>query len=172
MRLADWNSPCEQTLVVTTQDSVSMLETIGGNAPSSVSQMTTASGARLAGAVVLSDVDRALLRRWAQSRTSPARLVLRSRVVLLAADGSSTTGIARRLGTTIKTVVLWRRRFVAGGVGALEKDASGRGRKRAISLELLERVRSGLQAGRGVREVARSVGISPASVVRQRDRGR
>jgi transposase len=92
--------------------------------------------------------------------------------VLLAADGSSTTGIARRLGTTIKTVVLWRRRFVAGGVGALEKDASGRGRKRAISLELLERVRSGLQAGRGVREVARSVGISPASVVRLRDRGR
>jgi transposase-like protein len=118
----------------------------------------------------LSDGERVRLETWARSRTSPARLVLRSRIVLLGARGLSKAAIAQRLGTTVNTVTLWCRRFEAGGPESLTKDASGRGRKRTIARELAESVRTGLNNGVGVRAIARRSGISPASVIRIRDR--
>jgi transposase len=95
-----------------------------------------------------------------------ARIVMRSRIVLLAANGISTSQIARRLGTTATTVALWLRRFDSGGVDALAVDASGRGRKRSIASGVIAEVRRGREEGLTVREVARRAGISPASVVR------
>ena len=86
--------------------------------------------------------------------------------MLLAADGLSTSQIARRLGTTATTTALWLRRFDSGGVDALAADASGRGRKRSIAPDVIVEVRRGRLEGLTVREVARRAGISPASVVR------
>jgi transposase len=114
----------------------------------------------------LTDAERATLLKRSRSRTLAARVVLRSRIVLLAADGIPTSQIARRLGTTAATAALWLRRFDAGGVDALAVDASGRGRKRSIALGVIDDVRRGRQEGLTVREVARRAGISPASVVR------
>jgi transposase len=114
----------------------------------------------------LTDAERAALLKRSRSRTLAARVVLRSRIVLLAADGISTSQIARRLGTTATTAALWLRRFDSDGVEALAADAPGRGRKRSIAPGVIDEVRRGRREGLTVREVARRVGISPASVVR------
>jgi hypothetical protein len=75
--------------------------------------------------------DRVTLDRWARTRTAPQRVVLRSRIVLLLADGLSAREAARHLRISRHTVDLWRGRFLAGGCDALLRDRPGRGRKRA-----------------------------------------
>ena len=76
--------------------------------------------------------DRSRLEHWVKSSTTPQRLVLRSRIVLLSAAGSSTDDVARRLGVSRPTVRLWVRRFDEGGPQALEHDAPGRGRHASL----------------------------------------
>lgn len=71
----------------------------------------------------LSTQDRSRLEGWVRARTSPQRLVLRSQICLLAADGMSNSAIARQLHTTRGTVLLWRRRFEQQGPQGLTKDA-------------------------------------------------
>ncbi len=135
-------------------------------ATAAVSEMPTDRRPTARGGIGITEIERAGLLKWARSRTSAARVVMRSRIVLLAADGLPPSRIARRLGTTVKTASLWLRRFESGGVDALVKDASGRGRKPSIAPAVIEDVRSGRRKGLTVREIARRTGISPASVVR------
>lgn len=54
--------------------------------------------------IVLSDEERATLTTWARSRTAPARLVTRARIVLAAADGAENQDIAAALGLARGTV--------------------------------------------------------------------
>ncbi len=75
----------------------------------------------------------------ARLRSSPQKMVLRSRVVLLALEGHSNCEIARRLQTSRPTIVLWRRRFKEGGIDALS-DASRPGRKKRIRESKIERI--------------------------------
>jgi len=63
------------------------------------------------------------LESWVRARTTPQRVVLRSRICLLAADGFSNADIARRMKTTRPTVLLWRKRFQEQGPVGLTKDA-------------------------------------------------
>lgn len=74
--------------------------------------------------------DRRSLERWVRAGTTPQRLVLRSRIVLLLADGMSSRAAARALGVSRHTVDLWRKRFEDGGCHALVSDKLGRGRRR------------------------------------------
>lgn len=46
--------------------------------------------------------------------------VVRARIVLLAAEGTSNKGIAARLDTSPQTVSKWRKRFYEEGLGGLE----------------------------------------------------
>jgi transposase len=62
-----------------------------------------------------------------RGRITPQRLALRSRIVLLAADGLSTREIGRAAGTSARTVILWRRRFLQHGLPALGRDRPGAG---------------------------------------------
>jgi DNA-binding NarL/FixJ family response regulator len=75
--------------------------------------------------------ERMLLRRWVRMPTAPQRVVTRSRIVLLLAEGRSTREVARVVGVSRPTVSLWHRRFIEGGCAALERDRPGRGRKKA-----------------------------------------
>ncbi len=61
--------------------------------------------------IVLSDEERAELERLVRAYTTPQHLVLRARIVLLAADGLSTSQIARTLGVEIGTPRKWRARW-------------------------------------------------------------
>ena len=70
---------------------------------------------------------RAVLDERARAHTAPYWEVVRARIVLLAAEGTSNKEIARRLDSTPQTVCKWRKRFYEEGLGGLEdRPRSGR----------------------------------------------
>jgi transposase len=73
--------------------------------------------------------DRETLERWIAAGTTPQRVVIRSRIVLLTWKGLTSRLIAAQLGITRKTVDLWCKRYLQGGCNALTHDRVGRGRK-------------------------------------------
>jgi transposase len=83
---------------------------------------------RIAAAIAVSDDQLPTLRRWSCGRSTPARLVLRAKVILAAAQGRTNDSIAQELGTNPGLVGRWRRRFAAGGLAGIEKDAPRGGR--------------------------------------------
>jgi transposase len=95
---------------------------------------------KAAPAINLSDSDRMLLERWARGRSTPARLVLRSKIALLAASGLRNKEIAQELRCGTKTVCLWRRRFAQGGIAGIEKDAPRGGKRSQASEALVEQI--------------------------------
>ena len=66
---------------------------------------------------------RRTLEAWVRAKTTPQRVVLRSRICLLAAEGRPQQEIARELGTSRPTVLLWRNRFLNLGSSGLSEDA-------------------------------------------------
>jgi transposase-like protein len=106
------------------------------------------------------------LERWARSRTLPARLVLRARIVLLLAARRSVAVTATRLHTTPATVRLWRNRYVSEGLDALTRDRAGRGRKPLSMRDAI--VGDASENNRSVRSLARSLGVSPSTISRWR----
>jgi transposase len=64
--------------------------------------------------------DREVLASWARSPSIRAGLAQRARIVLLAGDGAGTNEIVRRTGLSKPTVIAWKRRYAAEGVGGLE----------------------------------------------------
>lgn len=94
---------------------------------------------RKAPVIQLSEVDFKTLKRWSRGRSTPARVVLRAKIVLLAAEGRENRDIAAELATSRQTVGLWRKRFAEQGIPGIEKDAprGGRPPKSRLSLERL-----------------------------------
>jgi transposase len=68
----------------------------------------------------LTEEEREELRRRAQSRTAPARVVERARMVLGVAGGEPAPAVARRLGLGPDVVRQWIKRFNAAGLAGLE----------------------------------------------------
>lgn len=60
----------------------------------------------------ISDEERAQLLSFARSRSLPASLSLRARIVLSSAEGEVNSSIAKRLELTNATVGKWRARFI------------------------------------------------------------
>jgi transposase len=89
--------------------------------------------------VELSDAERAQLESWTRRRTSAQALALRSRIVLLAAEGHNHREIARELGIDRNTVAKWRSRFVKHRLDGLT-DEPRPGRPRMITDEQVEEV--------------------------------
>jgi transposase len=83
---------------------------------------------RVAQAITVSDADRQVLTKWARGRSTPARLVLRAKIVLGAAEGKLNRELAAELNTGMKTVCLWRNRFAQVGLAGIERDAPRGGR--------------------------------------------
>jgi len=83
---------------------------------------------RFARTIELTDLERNTLTKWSRGRSTPARLVLRAKIVLLAADGRLNKDIAADLDTSKKTVSLWRTRFAERRLEGVEKDAPRGGR--------------------------------------------
>ncbi len=63
------------------------------------------------------------LETWVRARATPQKIVLRSRICLLAHEGHPNHQIARRLKTSRPTVLLWRERFHQAGPAGLAEDA-------------------------------------------------
>ena len=84
---------------------------------------------RVATPITLSTEEHASLERWSRGRSTPARLVLRAKIVLLAAAGQANNDIAARLGTDRQTVGRWRRRFALRRLPGIFQDAPRSGRR-------------------------------------------
>src|SRR5260370_22326727 len=74
-------------------------------------------------AVELADSDRAELSRWLRAPSMPWGLAQRARIVLLAADGAGTNEIVTRTGLSKPTVIAWKKRYAAEGIGGREDRA-------------------------------------------------
>ena len=83
---------------------------------------------RVAPKVLLTNEQRTVLQRWARGRTTPARLVRRAKIVLLASEGKKNREIADELDIERTIVGRWRGRFAAQGLAGIEKDAPRGGR--------------------------------------------
>jgi transposase len=114
-----------------------------------------------------------ILERWARGHNTPASVKTRAQIVLGAAEGRSNRAIARDLGVSRPTVILWRDRFASGGTEALTKIAPGRGRKPLIPPEkvrqIIEATTQSTPRGQthwSVRAMAKAQGVSPDTVHR------
>lgn len=110
---------------------------------------------------------------WIRAKTSPQRVVLRSRICLLAAEGLANNAIAQRLETSRPTVLLWRKRFNDAGPSGLSEDAPhGPSAQRLSSRKVRAIVEATLHTTPpdathwSTRTLAHAQGVSHASVAR------
>ena len=122
--------------------------------------------------LVLDAGQREQLEGFANSRSLPAGLVRRAKIILLSASGKTNREVARQLETSKVTVSLWRCRFLAHGVGGLY-DELRPGRPRPIGDErVAQLVRKTLKTKPkdgthwSIREIAAETGLSKSTVHR------
>ena len=84
---------------------------------------------KIARAVVLSETNREQLENWVRAQFTPQQVVLRSRILLMAADGKQDLEIADELEINRHTPALWRKRFHTDGLAGVWETQVGRGRK-------------------------------------------
>jgi transposase/transposase-like protein len=121
--------------------------------------------------VILSESDRDELEHVIRMKTSEQRNVLRARIVLLAAGGSSDLAVAERLQVNRHTVRLWRKRFCEQGLAGLQ-DTPGRGRRPVLDSKVRESILTGAvqppptRARWSCRSMAKAHKVSPSTVQR------
>src|SRR6201998_4224611 len=122
--------------------------------------------------LVLSPQRREQLEALVSSRSLPAGLVSRARIILLSASGKTNQQIARQLGLANATVGKWRRRFLEQDVSGLH-DELRPGRPRPISDErVAQLVRKTLDTKPkdgthwSIRQIARQTRLSKSTVHR------
>ena len=84
---------------------------------------------KIARAVILSENNREQLENWVRAQFTPQQVALRSRILLMAADGKEDLEIAAALEVNRHTPTLWSKRFLAEGLAGVWETQSGRGRK-------------------------------------------
>ncbi len=83
---------------------------------------------RIAPSIQVTATERRQLAQWTRGRRTPARLVLRAKITLLAAEGHDNQSLAAALDTSRQPVGLWRQRFVTQRLVGLAQDAPRGGR--------------------------------------------
>jgi transposase len=128
---------------------------------------------RVAQPIVLEADVRRKLEQQSRGRSTPSRVVMRSRIVLLAADGMLNKQISKTLRVAPRMVTLWRGRFLEQGIAGLLKDAPRPGRTPSITTEvtanLIAKTTQSTPANAAqwsTRTMAREMGVSKASVSR------
>jgi len=84
---------------------------------------------KVASAVVLPESDRNQLESWVKAQFTPQQVALRSRILLMAAEGKQDLEIADELHVNRHTPALWRKRFQTQGLDGIWEVQPGRGRK-------------------------------------------
>lgn len=116
--------------------------------------------------------DRAQLVAWSKRPKTAQALAMRSRIVLLAADGLSNSAIASQLHTMQHTVGKWRRRYLESGLDGLVDEPrpgtsnklSDRDVERVLALTLESAPADATHWS--TRSMAKRAGLSHASIHR------
>src|SRR5215472_10753736 len=90
--------------------------------------------------LLVAEDQRRVLEGWRRAPSTPQGVALRASVILMAADGVPNRTIAKTLGVSRPTVLLWRERFARDGPKALTKIEKGRGRKPSIPPEKVKAI--------------------------------
>jgi transposase len=113
------------------------------------------------------------LEAWVRAPTTPQKIALRSQICLLAHEGKGNRQIARQLGTSRPTVLLWRARFADAGVPGLEHEPARKPSSQRLDEELIKKiVDSTLQTTPpdathwSTRTLGRHLGVSHMTVAR------
>jgi transposase len=121
----------------------------------------------------LSPEVRATLEGWVADRNTPQKLVWRSRIVLMSADGVGKMAIVRAVGKSKRTVDRWQDRFITHGLAGLQRDATRRGRKPPLAASVIEKVvhmtlheKPPAATHWSARRLAKAAGVSHTSVQR------
>lgn len=77
---------------------------------------------------------------WVRAPSTPQNIVLRSRICLMAHAGESNCHIAKTLGISRPTVLLWRNHFEKDGPPGLEHGAPRGPSKKRLSAEMEKRI--------------------------------
>lgn len=124
-------------------------------------------------ALGISDEDRRELQQILALRSIPQSNALRARIILGAAEGIANKVLARQLGTSLPTVLLWRGRYLKEGLPGILEDRPRSGRPKEITPEqealVVEKTLHTTPDNAthwSVRLMARAQGISPATVQR------
>jgi len=88
----------------------------------------------------VSEGDRKQLKAMSRDRSTPRGIVLRINILLGAAEGLANRVLARRLGTSVPTVLLWRKRYETEGLAGILEDHPRSGRPKTISAEREEAI--------------------------------
>ncbi len=88
----------------------------------------------------MTEEQRKTLETWVKAKKTPQRVVLRSRICLLAAEGMSHNAIAKRLNTSRPTVILWVGRFREQGPSGLSEDAPHGPSSRRLNPEIVRTI--------------------------------
>lgn len=129
--------------------------------------------------IELTEQERITLQKWSRGKKTPARLVLRAKIVLLAADRMENKAIAEELEISEPTAGKWRNRFAASRCAGIEQDLPRGGRKPAVRSKLeADIIRKTIEETPknatqwSTRTMAKAVGTSKATVQRVwRDNG-
>jgi transposase len=128
---------------------------------------------RKAPPLTMTDVQRRTLEAWVRAQKTPQSVVLRAKIALFAAEGRSTTRIARDLDVSRPTVILWRKRFEEDGPDALTHIAPGRGRKVIYAAERVQQIVQATTQTKpagathwSTRTMAKAQGMSKATIQR------
>jgi transposase len=123
--------------------------------------------------LLLGSAERKQLLSITQNRGTPAGIVLRLQIVLGAAEGIANHELARRLSTSLPTVLLWRRRYERDGLASILEDLPRSGRPKQITeqqetaiVEATIRTRPKDATHWSVRTMAAAQKVSPATVQR------
>ena len=122
--------------------------------------------------VTVSTEQREQLQSWSRRTKTAQALALRSRIVLLAADGVANKEIARRQGCSQPTAGKWRQRFLDFGLdGLLDEPRPGTPRKlsdKQVERVLTRTLESQPEAAThwSTRDMAKACGLSQSTISR------
>jgi len=128
---------------------------------------------RTAQKIVLTDAERKTLQRWSRGRSTPMRLVVRAKIVLMAAEGMQNRDIAPAVEMDSHAVGRWRKRFAEKRLAGIEKDAPRSGRRPVrrdrVARKIIERTTQTVPEHAthwSVRTLATELHVSPSMVHR------
>ena len=126
---------------------------------------------RISPAVTLSQAHRAQLEQWVSAHGTPQQVALRCEIVLAAAAGETNLQVAQASAVDVKTVALWRGRFIDSGPEGLWEIAPGRGRKATYSSRKIKSIVQATTSTRpdgmtqwSCRTMADSQGVSKSTI--------